>query len=148
MADKPKEQNSADGPPQQTVEGASSDTGLTPGHWAYASSFRAYASPLWGLRPGTSMTCRRRVCVIRRNLLKRAGYQSIWVPENHFGPQAIPDPLMLLASIAGATQSIRLGTTSYLLTLRNPLQAAEQVAVLDRSEWRSFDAGCWSRLCP
>lgn len=26
----------------------------------------------WGLRPGTSMTCRRRVCVIRRNLLKRA----------------------------------------------------------------------------
>ena len=60
------------------------------------------------------------------------GYQSMWVPENHFGPQAIPDPLMLLASIAGATQSIRLGTTSYLLTLRNPLQAAEQVAVLDR----------------
>ena len=54
------------------------------------------------------------------------------MPENHFGLQAIPDPLMLLASIAGATQSIRLGTTSYLLTLRNPLQAAEQVAVLDR----------------
>lgn len=60
------------------------------------------------------------------------GYQSIWVPENHFGPYAIPDPLMLLASMAGATQKIRLGTTSYLLTLRNPLQAAEQVAVLDR----------------
>lgn len=39
---------------------------------------------------------------------------------------------MLLASVAGATQSIRLATTSYLLTLRNPLQAAEQVAVLDQ----------------
>ena len=61
------------------------------------------------------------------------GYQSIWVPENHFGPHAIPDPLMLLASMAGATQKIRLGTTSYLLTLRNPLQAAEQVAVLDEA---------------
>jgi alkanesulfonate monooxygenase SsuD/methylene tetrahydromethanopterin reductase-like flavin-dependent oxidoreductase (luciferase family) len=60
------------------------------------------------------------------------GYQSIWIPENHFGVQAIPDPLMLLASIAGATETIGLGTTSYLLTLRNPLQAAEQVAVLDQ----------------
>jgi alkanesulfonate monooxygenase SsuD/methylene tetrahydromethanopterin reductase-like flavin-dependent oxidoreductase (luciferase family) len=60
------------------------------------------------------------------------GYESIWLPENHFGENALPDPLTLLASIAGATQKIRLGTTSYLLTLRNPLQAAEQVAVLDQ----------------
>ncbi len=60
------------------------------------------------------------------------GYESIWLPENHFGENALPDPLTLLASIAGATETIRLGTTSYLLTLRNPLQAAEQVAVLDQ----------------
>jgi len=60
------------------------------------------------------------------------GYESIWLPENHFGENALPDPLTLLASIAGATRTIRLGTTSYLLTLRNPLQAAEQVAVLDQ----------------
>lgn len=63
---------------------------------------------------------------------ERCGYESIWLPENHFGANALPDPLTLLASIAGATQSICLGTTSYLLTLRNPLQAAEQVAVLDQ----------------
>ena len=60
------------------------------------------------------------------------GYESIWLPENHFGENALPDPLTLLASVAGATTKIRLGTTSYLLTLRNPLQAAEQVAVLDQ----------------
>ena len=60
------------------------------------------------------------------------GYDSVWLPENHFGLNAIPDPLTLLASIAGGTSKIRLGTTSYLLTLRNPLQAAEQVAVLDQ----------------
>ena len=60
------------------------------------------------------------------------GYESIWLPENHFGENALPDPLTLLASVAGATSRIRLGTTSYLLTLRNPLQAAEQVAVLDQ----------------
>jgi alkanesulfonate monooxygenase SsuD/methylene tetrahydromethanopterin reductase-like flavin-dependent oxidoreductase (luciferase family) len=63
---------------------------------------------------------------------EEAGYESIWLPENHFGENALPDPLTLLAAVAGATSTIRLGTTSYLLTLRNPLQAAEQVAVLDR----------------
>ena len=60
------------------------------------------------------------------------GYQSIWLPENHFGANALPDPLTMLAGIAATTGTIRLGTTSYLLTLRNPLQAAEQVAVLDQ----------------
>ena len=61
------------------------------------------------------------------------GYQSFWLPENHFGGDAsIPEPLMLLAAVAARTERIRLCTTSYLLPLRNPLQAAEQVAVLDR----------------
>jgi len=60
------------------------------------------------------------------------GYASLWLPENHFGDNALPDPLTLLAAVAGVTSTLRLGTTSYLLTLRNPLQAAEQVAVLDQ----------------
>lgn len=60
------------------------------------------------------------------------GYQSFWLPENHFNESAIPEPLMLLAAVAGATRHIKLATTSYLLPLRHPLQAAEQVAVLDR----------------
>lgn len=60
------------------------------------------------------------------------GYNSFWLPENHFNEDAIPDPLMLLAAVAAATTSIRLATTSYLLPLRHPLQAAEQVAVLDQ----------------
>ncbi len=65
-------------------------------------------------------------------LAEQLGYESFWLPENHFNTGAIPDPLMLLAGVAGATSRIRLGTTSYLLTLRNPLLAAEQVAVLDQ----------------
>ena len=61
------------------------------------------------------------------------GYQSFWLPESHFaGAGAIPDPLMLLAAVASHTRTIRLATTSYLLPLRHPLQAAEQVAVLDQ----------------
>ena len=61
------------------------------------------------------------------------GYRSFWLPESHFAADgAIPDPLMLLAAVAAHTSTIRLATTSYLLPLRHPLQAAEQVAVLDR----------------
>lgn len=66
-------------------------------------------------------------------LAENWGYQSFWLPENHFaGDAAIPDPLMLLAAVSARTRTIRLATTSYLLPLRHPLQAAEQVAVLDR----------------
>ena len=60
------------------------------------------------------------------------GYDSLWVPESHFGADALPEPLLLLAAMAAVTERIRLGTTSYLLTLRNAVQAAEQVAVLDQ----------------
>ena len=61
------------------------------------------------------------------------GYESFWLPEHHFTKgSAIPDPLMLLASVASMTTKIRLATTSYLLPLRQPILAAEQVAVLDQ----------------
>ena len=52
------------------------------------------------------------------------GYDSFWLPENHFRENAIPDPLTLLGAVSGGTSKIKLGTTSYLLTLRNPIQAA------------------------
>lgn len=60
------------------------------------------------------------------------GYKSFWLPESHFTAGALPDPLMLLAAAAARTETIQLGTTSYLLPMRNPLLAAEQVAVLDQ----------------
>ncbi len=60
------------------------------------------------------------------------GYESFWLPESHFTAGALPDPLMLLAAAAAGTETIQLGTTSYLLPMRNPLLAAEQVAVLDQ----------------
>ena len=66
-------------------------------------------------------------------LAEQWGYQSFWLPESHFaGVGAVPDPLMLLAAVAAHTRTIRLATTSYLLPLRHPMQAAEQVAVLDQ----------------
>lgn len=60
------------------------------------------------------------------------GLHSIWLPEHHFAPGAIPAPLLLLAAAAARTRRLRLGTTSFLLPLRHPLHVAEEVAVLDR----------------
>jgi alkanesulfonate monooxygenase SsuD/methylene tetrahydromethanopterin reductase-like flavin-dependent oxidoreductase (luciferase family) len=61
------------------------------------------------------------------------GFHSYWLPENHFEDgRAIPSPLTLLAAAAGRTRTIRLATTSYLLPIRHPIQAAEEVAVLDQ----------------
>ena len=86
-----------------------------------------------GLTPWLVPLARRADELSRQAELAEAwGYESFWLPENHFGEGAIPEPMMLLSAVAGATKTIRLGTTSYLLPLRHPLQAAEQVAVLDQ----------------
>ena len=86
-----------------------------------------------GMTPWLAPLARRADELSRQaELAEQWGYQSFWLPENHFGEGAIPEPMMLLSAVAGATQRIHLGTTSYLLPLRHPLQAAEQVAVLDQ----------------
>jgi len=61
------------------------------------------------------------------------GFHSYWLPENHFGDQSsTPSPLTLLAAVAAGTERLKLGTTSYLLPIRHPIQAAEETAVLDQ----------------
>ena len=66
-------------------------------------------------------------------LAEQCGYHSFWLPESHFaGSSSVPEPILLLAAVAARTTTIKLGTTSYLLPIRNALQAAEQVAVLDQ----------------
>ncbi len=65
-------------------------------------------------------------------IAEKIGFDSFWLPESHFaGRSSLPSPLTLLAAIASRTNRIRLGTTSYLLPIRHPIQAAEEVAVLD-----------------
>ncbi len=66
-------------------------------------------------------------------LSEQWGYDSFFLPESHFaGGSSLPEPMMLLAAIAARTSSILLGTTSYLLPIRQALLAAEQVATLDQ----------------
>jgi alkanesulfonate monooxygenase SsuD/methylene tetrahydromethanopterin reductase-like flavin-dependent oxidoreductase (luciferase family) len=66
-------------------------------------------------------------------IAEKIGFDSFWLPESHFGGDiSIPSPLMLLAAVSARTSRIRLGSTSYLLPIRHPVHAAEEVAVLDR----------------
>ena len=60
------------------------------------------------------------------------GFHSYWLPENHFEGMAMPSPLTQLAAVSARTTTIKLGTVSYLLPIRHPIQAAEEVAVLDQ----------------
>jgi alkanesulfonate monooxygenase SsuD/methylene tetrahydromethanopterin reductase-like flavin-dependent oxidoreductase (luciferase family) len=66
-------------------------------------------------------------------LAESLGFDSLFLPESHFsGSASIPSPLLLLAAVAARTTRLRLGTTSFLLPVRNPIHVAEEVAVLDR----------------
>ena len=61
------------------------------------------------------------------------GLDSFWLPEFHFDEGVpLPQPLLPLAAAAARTVRLRLGTGSYLLPIRHPVQVAEEVAVLDR----------------
>ena len=61
------------------------------------------------------------------------GFDSIWPVEQHFEPAAsiLPAPMLLLASLAAQTTTLRLGTAVTLLPLAHPVRVAEEVAVLD-----------------
>ncbi len=66
-------------------------------------------------------------------LLDQLGYDDLWVTEHHFHNYGgmVPDPATFLASVAGRTQRIHLGTAIVVLPLRNPLQVAESYAMVD-----------------
>lgn len=61
------------------------------------------------------------------------GFHSFWLPENHFVTGgSVPSPLLLLVAAATQTNKLVLGTGAYLLPIRNPIEVAEEVAVLDQ----------------
>ena len=84
-------------------------------------------------------------------LAEEAGFESLWTIEHvvipagyrsaypysddgRFGwPEDLdyPDPAMWLATIAGATERIRLGTAIVILPQRNPVVLAKELATLD-----------------
>src|SRR5262245_42058059 len=65
-------------------------------------------------------------------LAERLGYDSLWVVEHHFDDYAMcPDNIVLLASVAGRTEHLRLGTGAVILPWNDPLRVAEKMIMLD-----------------
>ncbi len=66
-------------------------------------------------------------------LLDALGYRDVWVTEHHFHEYGgtIPHPPTFLAAVARGTRQIHLGVAISVLPLHNPLQVAEDYAMLD-----------------
>jgi probable F420-dependent oxidoreductase len=63
------------------------------------------------------------------------GIDSIWLSDQPITPLGastlILDPLVALAGVAARTRKLKLGTSVYVLPLRNPVLAAKELATLD-----------------
>jgi len=66
-------------------------------------------------------------------LAERYGFDSVQIPERHGRTETvIPSPLVLMSALAARTSRIRLGTYILILPLHNPMDIAEQFAVIDQ----------------
>lgn len=65
-------------------------------------------------------------------LADQLGYDSVWFAEHHFSEYGIlTTPSMLLTVVAERTKNIRLGVSIVTLPFKNPIQVAEDYALLD-----------------
>jgi probable F420-dependent oxidoreductase len=98
---------------------------------------------------GTWATPENQVQIAQR--AEQLGYDSLWVfqrllyalePQNDYPPMpgqpwpeifaSVVDPIVTLAYIAGATSTIRLGTSILIMPYYSPIVLAKQLATLDR----------------
>jgi len=73
----------------------------------------------------------REACALAR-WADAAGLASLWLPEGPLRRGAPASPLPGLAAFAAGTERIRLGTTSLLISIHDPLRIAREVAALDQ----------------
>jgi alkanesulfonate monooxygenase SsuD/methylene tetrahydromethanopterin reductase-like flavin-dependent oxidoreductase (luciferase family) len=61
------------------------------------------------------------------------GFDAVWANEHHFHPYGglLPSPPVMLAALAQRTSRVLLGTSVIVLPLHNPIEVAEQLAMVD-----------------
>ena len=78
----------------------------------------------------------------RAVLAEELGYDSVWVPEQHFFDYCLcGDALQMASFIAAQTNRVRIGTAVVNLTFTHPLRFAERVAMLDILSGGRVDIG-------
>ncbi|RCJ40838.1 hypothetical protein A6770_37330 [Nostoc minutum NIES-26] len=82
---------------------------------------------------GTSPEDKYHLVIEAAKFADQNGFSSLWVPERHFSAMGClyPRPQLLLAALARETKQINLRAGSVLLPLHNPIQIAEDWAMLD-----------------
>ncbi len=67
-------------------------------------------------------------------LAEEAGFEGVFVPESHMRSETVfPDPLPLLAALAGSTSRVRLATYALIPPYGwNPMHLAEATALIDQ----------------
>jgi len=79
----------------------------------------------------------------------RAGLTTIWVAEHHFHAGGVcPSPPVLLSAIATRTRRIRVGALVSVLPFHNPVELAEQYAMVDRLAGGRLNLGVGSGYIP
>ena len=69
------------------------------------------------------------------------GYHSLWVQEQIFGVTPVLEPVALLSYVASVTRDIKIGTAVIIVTTRNPILLAKQLATLDAMSGGRLIAG-------
>ncbi|HEX2216282.1 MAG TPA: LLM class flavin-dependent oxidoreductase [Xanthobacteraceae bacterium] len=70
--------------------------------------------------------------IAQAELAEALGYDTFWVAEHHFHEYgAVPNPAVMLATLAQRTRRLKLGTAISILTFHNPLTVAESYAMVD-----------------
>lgn len=59
------------------------------------------------------------------------GYNSLWCSDHPLHSRLVFDPIAFLSAAAARTRRIRLGTSVIVLSLRNPILTAKELATLD-----------------
>jgi luciferase family oxidoreductase group 1 len=91
---------------------------------------------------GTSATTALRHSRVLAQHVERLGYHRLWVSEHHNMPGiASSAPAVLIADLAAATKSIRVGSGGVMLPNHAPLVVAEQFGMLEALHPGRIDLG-------
>jgi alkanesulfonate monooxygenase SsuD/methylene tetrahydromethanopterin reductase-like flavin-dependent oxidoreductase (luciferase family) len=82
---------------------------------------------------GERVSPRRRLddVIAEAVVAEEVGFERFGVGEHHFSDYIVSNPSLILAAIAARTTTIRLMTTVTLLPVRDPVQTAEDIGILD-----------------